>query len=108
MTDVLPRGTVLVLIAKFTAPTIDATGEPGVHQPIDPDAVSLIVKTPGNATTTYTYGVDNIVRLGEGIYTFDLPLPTAGTWDYTWVSTGNGQAATPREHISVSANTLLP
>lgn len=54
----------------------------------DPSAVSLIVTTPAQVSTTYTYAASEITKSGVGVYTKDITCSEAGTWSYEWVGTG--------------------
>jgi hypothetical protein len=66
----------------------------------DPSAVYAVVKEPGEAAVTYTYGTDaELVRDSVGNYHLDQGLETAGIWAVRWHSTGNVQAG--------SADTLI-
>ena len=59
---------------------------------VDPSTVTLKVKDPSLATTTYTYPA-NIAKDSTGHYHFDLSVATAGLWSYRWETTGTYQAA---------------
>ena len=54
----------------------------------DPTAVSLVVTDPTGTATTYTYAASQITKTATGVYTKDVPCPTAGVWSYVWVGTG--------------------
>jgi len=60
----------------------------------DPDAVSLTVTDPTGDATTYTYADSEITKAATGVYTKDIAVPTAGTWQYLWVGTGAVSDAT--------------
>ena len=74
------------------------TGEDG--EAADPSAVYAVVKEPGEAAATYTYGTDpEVVKDSVGNYHVDQALETAGIWAVRWYSMGNVQAG--------SADTLI-
>ncbi len=55
----------------------------------DPTAVTALVKTPADVTTTYVYGVDaEIVKTATGSYYIDQNLSESGTWAVAMVGTG--------------------
>ena len=55
----------------------------------DPTAVSVLVKTPSDVTTTYVYGVDaEVVKTATGSYYIDQNLSEPGTWAVAMVGTG--------------------
>lgn len=58
---------------------------------VDPDTLTLTIRTPAGAATTYTYGVDAIARDSEGVYHFDVLFTQTGTWRYQWESTNPTQ-----------------
>ncbi len=60
----------------------------------DPTAVVAKYKEPDGTITTLTYGVDGaLVKLGTGVYYFDLTPTVAGDWWYRFYATGSGQSA---------------
>lgn len=62
----------------------------------DPTAVSLELKSPAGAVTTYTYAATQITKSATGIYTKTLDssiLNAAGTWNYSWIGTGSAAGA---------------
>jgi hypothetical protein len=60
----------------------------------DPDQVKFKLKLPEGTVTDYEYGIDDeITKISPGIYFVDIPLDTAGRYDYYFYSTGHGQAA---------------
>jgi hypothetical protein len=61
--------------------------------PTDPTTVTLAVTDPTGAVTTYTYAAAQIARSSAGVYTKDVPSPTAGDWAYLWTATGTVQDA---------------
>ena len=61
---------------------------------LDPTTVSLIVRTPDGALTTYVYPTDAaLVRVSLGNYRLDFAVTQAGQHWYRWVTTGTGAAA---------------
>ena len=75
-------------------------GEDG--EAADPSAVYAVVKEPGEAAITYTYGTDaELVRDSVGNYHLDQGLETAGIWAVRWYSTGNVQAGSADALIRV-------
>lgn len=58
----------------------------------DPTTVTLTVRSPAGAVTTYTYGPDGeIAKDATGVYR-GLIIPTAaGDWFYEWTTTGDPQ-----------------
>lgn len=57
----------------------------------DPSELTITISQPGETATSYVYGEDEeIVRAAEGIYTFDLTVPSTGRQvTYTWVAAGD-------------------
>lgn len=66
----------------------------------DPTTITLKVKDPTGVTTTYTYGVEAIVKDSTGHYHFDLIVTYVGRWFYKWSGTGT-IAATNEETFRV-------
>lgn len=54
----------------------------------DPTTVSLIITTPAQVSTTYTYAASEITKTSTGVYTKNITCSEAGTWSYEWVGTG--------------------
>lgn len=54
----------------------------------DPTTVSLIITTPAQVSTTYTYAASEITKTGTGVYTKSISCTEDGTWTYEWVGTG--------------------
>lgn len=74
--------------------------------PVDPDTISLQVKDPTGAITTYVYGVAmGLVKEAIGIYYFDVNLSIVGSWHYRWTGTGTNQAAA-ENMLTVTASTF--
>lgn len=107
-------GGVARLTAQFTDP-FDG------HAPIDPDAVHVAWASPEHAgaageweeTREYEEEPSGdppyIVRDAEGEYHLDLDLADtpAGRWEFSWWSTGDGQAAATGS-FSTSAILVAP
>lgn len=55
----------------------------------DPTTVSLIVTTPSQVETTYTYAASEITKSAVGVYYKDIACSEDGTWSYQWVGTGS-------------------
>lgn len=52
---------------------------------IDPGGVVVKVRTPGGATSTYTYGVDAaVIKDAVGQYHMDVAANLEGTWYFRW------------------------
>ncbi len=77
------RGEIVRLRAEFRTPK---TAVPA-NVLIDPASVTLTIRVPGGASTTYTYGVDSIVNDGVGLYSFPLLLAVDGTYHWRWEGT---------------------
>lgn len=81
MADIYDIGDVPRLAATFQL--LDET-------PSDPVTVALTIVKPDGTTTTYTYGAAQIIRDSVGAYHYDVDLTggPAGTWEWTWATTG--------------------
>ena len=77
-------GSLVTITATFTDITTSS--------PADPTTVTLIIDTPGQVSTTYTYGSSAIVKDATGVYHYDLTLTEPSTpaydWQYEWKGTG--------------------
>jgi hypothetical protein len=94
MTDTFNRGNTL----RTTLVVIDENGNP-----VDPGAISLIVKNSSGISITYVYPTDiQIVHDGTGIFYSDIVLSTIGIWEYEWISTNPDQNS--GEEIYVEAD----
>lgn len=70
-------------------PAVTAYFTDGAGAAADPDALTVKVKTPAGAITTWTYPASpQIVRAGVGQYTFRFDLTLAGIWCYRVEATG--------------------
>jgi len=59
----------------------------------DPSNVYCTVTDPDGNQHAYQYGVNpEIIKDNTGAYHLDINVTSAGTWCYSWKSTGNGQA----------------
>lgn len=54
----------------------------------DPTTISLIVTTPSQSSTTYTFAASEITKTSTGVYTKNITCNEDGTWTYKWVGTG--------------------
>jgi hypothetical protein len=110
-----PIGSLVRVTALFTrAPTAgeidDGTASDVTDwQPIDPDTVTAFVMAPDATVTEYEYTGDpvvGVIRDDVGSYHVDLTPDAAGVWNFRFVSTGNGQAAS--EHRFEVAASVFP
>lgn len=75
---------------------------------VDPDALTLTIRTPAGVSTTYTYGVGGqVVRDSEGVYHSDVTFTEAGAWTYEWRSTAPTQVQGETLQISPSPLDIL-
>lgn len=56
--------------------------------PTDPDTVSLVVTTPSQSSTTYTYAAAEITKSSTGVYTKNVQCSEAGEWTFEWTGSG--------------------
>lgn len=67
--------------------------DPDTGVVIDPNEVSVIVRSPDGALTTYEYGTDaQLVRTGVGLYYVLITLAAVGTYKWKWTGTASEQA----------------
>ncbi len=71
---------------------------------VDPAAVSLIVKDPTGAETTFTYAGAQIIKDSTGNYHYDYTTQYAGTHQVRWWGTGSGAGAQQDSFIVQSLN----
>jgi hypothetical protein len=65
---------------------------------IDPDVISVSIKTPAGVLTTYTYVADaSLVKDDIGQYYAMVNANEPGFWKYRWWSAGFGQTAKEKE-----------
>jgi len=77
---VFGNGTIIRAKVTFT--------DPDTHVVLDPSAVSVVVRTPAGASTTYVNGVDaSLVKQGTGVYYVLITLSSVGTWKWKWTGT---------------------
>lgn len=89
-TETISVGNVQRVKARFIDP-LDGDA------PLDPTTVSVSIKDPSGAVTTYHYGQGGkITRAEEGVYYTDVSFDAPGDWYVRWHSTGTGQAAEER------------
>lgn len=61
---------------------------------VDPDGVSVEIRTPGGVTTTYVYGTNpEIQQASTGHYYVEVTAVELGTWIYRFESTGTYSGA---------------
>lgn len=71
---------------RFTDPDNNDT-------PYDPASVTLRVRNPDRAVTTYTFGIDpELTQESAGRYLFRLSLANEGTYRWTWSGTSPQKA----------------
>lgn len=61
----------------------------------DPTTVSLMVTTPSQSSTTYTFAAGEITKTSTGVYTKNITCSEDGTWSALWVGTGTASDAEP-------------
>lgn len=73
---------------------------------MDPDSVSLSVKSPDGVLTTVAYSEEtsDIIKDDVGQYHAFIDANQSGTWFYRWWAAGNGQSAEERRFIVREAN----
>lgn len=59
----------------------------------DPTTVTLKVKTPAGAISTYTYALSQVTKSATGSYYKDVSLNVSGRWWYRWEGTGAVETA---------------
>jgi len=61
---------------------------------VDPGALTVNIKTPLGALTTYVYGIDlQLVKDSTGNYHVDVDAVSQGRWIVKWVATGANKGA---------------
>lgn len=71
--------------------TVTATFRDGSGALVDPTSVLFAYTDPSGNVTTLTYGIDaELNRSSTGVYYAQIATDEAGTWSYTWTSTGDG------------------
>src|SRR5688500_13644412 len=76
--------------------------DPISELPTNPAVVTLVVKRPGGALSTYTYGASAIENPSTGVFKFPLALTTPGTHRWRWIG-GNGVDAGAAEEGTLDA-----
>jgi hypothetical protein len=56
---------------------------------VDPTEVTLYVKNPAGALSTYTYGAAEVTRESLGVFTKAVTLDASGVWYYRYKGTGS-------------------
>jgi len=62
----------------------------------DPATITIELKSPSNAVTTYTFAASQITKIATGQYRKILGasiLNAAGQWRYSWIGTGTAEGA---------------
>lgn len=72
--------------------------------PVDPTTVTLYVKTPDGMVMAH---VDDIVRSGIGLYSFELITNQIGPWIYKWQGTGNCEITSPDVDFQVTRSAVM-
>ena len=85
-------GDLLRLKATFTSIT-------GTN--VDPTSITLKVKNPAGAVSTYTYPT-HITKDSTGVYFYNYAVAASGTHYYNWAGTGAFQAADENSFTVVS------
>ncbi len=71
----------------------------------DPTTVTVKVKDPANAITSYVYGTDEeLVKDSTGMYHLDVTPDQSGTWYYRFASTGTVTAAEEKSFLVRESN----
>lgn len=72
--------------------TIHCTTDTGAL--VDPDVLTVSIKTPSKVTSTLVFGVDpGLIRDAQGVYHFYITLTESGNWHYRAVGTGSRPVA---------------
>lgn len=79
--DSIDRGDTRTLTVAITASDVA----------VDPDTLTLTIRTPAGVSTTYTYGASAIVRDSEGAYSYEITFLESGAYTYEWQSTNPTQ-----------------
>lgn len=60
----------------------------------DPDAVKVLVKTPGGSVSEFVYGSDtDVIKDSTGNFYIDISMTESGVWRTRWEGTGAVTAA---------------
>jgi hypothetical protein len=88
--DRFEKGEVVKVRGEFRTPK---TAPVNPNTLIDPDIVTLRVRTPDKVVTTHTYGVGpDITRDETGKYWASIELTQDGTYRYRWTGDSGGDA----------------
>jgi hypothetical protein len=79
--DAYQDGDTATLALRVTGPASD---------PVDPATLTLTVRAPTGAQTTYAYPGAPVVRDATGVYHADIVV-TEGRWSYQWATTAPAQ-----------------
>lgn len=63
----------------------------------DPTTVTLKVKSPSGAVSTYTLAGGTVARDSLGKFSKQVTADAAGTWSYRWIGTGACEAVVERQ-----------
>lgn len=85
-------------VARLTLTTTDTAGAP-----LDPATVVLKIKSPAGAISTQAHP-GAVVRMGVGVFVFDLALTEKGRWLYRWETSAPAQGATQGELTVAPSN----
>lgn len=95
----LSPGTTFPLRISF----LDEDGEP-----VDPDTVTLKLKSPRHVITTYVFGTDaELERESTGVYTINVVPNRAGRWSFRWETTGSGTSIVQEDSFIVMASPFV-
>ena len=72
----------------------------------DPTTVSLGVKAPGGAVSTYTYALAQVSKGGTGSYFKDLAGTVAGIYYWRWVGAGALDAVGEGEFLVMESSVI--
>jgi hypothetical protein len=61
--------------------------------PVNPDAVSLLIRLPDGTLQTETWPGGNVVQDSTGVFYFDFDCQITGRHSYKWAATGEAIAA---------------
>jgi hypothetical protein len=106
MAELYHPGDVAELEFELDAP--NPADPEGPDIPTDADVLELHVEAPDGTVSVYLYGQSALItRTGTGRYEAALPLPSAGTWHYSFRATG-AIPATARGTLNVAAPDVGP
>ena len=69
---------------------------------IDPDTVTVKVRSPQGTTTSYAYGTDDeVIKASTGDYYIDYTPSESGEWWYRWEATGTNKTIAVEDYFRV-------